>query len=54
MASQRIIGGTFTEYRSTSAVGNHHNRTDISSCGRIPILAVSHGTIAIAYDDGGT
>ena len=54
MTVQRTIGGTFAEYRSTSVPGHYHNGTDMSSTQGTPILAVLPGTVAVAYDDGGT
>jgi hypothetical protein len=54
MTAQRTIGGTFAEYRSTSVPGHYHNGTDISGSAGNPILAVLPGTVAVAYDDGGT
>lgn len=54
MTTARTIGGTFAEYRSTSAAGHYHNGTDISGSAGTPILAVLPGTVAVAYDDGGT
>src|SRR3989339_329106 len=54
MTTQRTIGGTFAEYRSTSAAGHYHNATDISGSAGTPILALLPGTVAVAYDDGGT
>ena len=54
MTSQRTVGGTFAEYRSTSAAGHYHNATDISGSAGTPVLAVLPGTVAVAYDDGGT
>jgi hypothetical protein len=54
MTSPRTIGGTFAEYRSTSAAGHYHNGTDMSGSPGTPILAVLPGTVAVAYDDGGT
>lgn len=54
MTSPRTIGGTFAEYRSTSASGHYHNGTDISGSANTPILAVLPGVVAVAYDDGGT
>ena len=52
--TQRTIGGTFAEYRSTSAAGHYHNGTDMSGSAGTPIFAVLPGTVAVAYDDGGT
>jgi hypothetical protein len=54
MTTQKTIGGTFAEYRSTSAAGHYHNGTDISGSGGTPVLAVLPGTVSIAYDDGAT
>ena len=54
MTSPRTIGGTFAEYRSTSAAGHYHNGTDMSGSAGTPVLAVLPGTVAVAYDDGGT
>lgn len=54
MTASRTIGGTFAEYRSTSASGHYHNGTDISGSAGTPILAVLPGIVAVAYDDGGT
>ena len=54
MTVQRTIGGTFAEYRSTSVPGHYHNGTDMSGTQGTPILAVLPGTVAVAYDDGGT
>lgn len=54
MTSARTIGGTFAEYRSTSAAGHYHNGTDMSGSAGTPILAVLPGIVAVAYDDGGT
>ena len=54
MTSPRTIGGTFAEYRSTSAAGHYHNGTDMSGSAGTPILAVLPGTVAVAYDDGAT
>lgn len=54
MTVQRTIGGTFAEYRSTSVPGHYHNGTDMSGSQGTPILAVLSGTVAAAYDDGGT
>lgn len=54
MTSQRTIGGTFAEYRSTSTAGHYHNGTDISGSAGTPILAVLPGIVAVAYDDGNT
>lgn len=54
MTTARTIGGTFAEYRSTSAAGHYHNGTDMSGAAGTPILAVLPGTVAVAYDDGGT
>lgn len=54
MTSARTIGGTFAEYRSTSANGHYHNGTDMSGAAGTPILAVLPGVVAVAYDDGGT
>lgn len=54
MTQQREIGGTFGEYRSTSAAGHYHNGTDITGAGGTPVLAVLPGTIAVAYHDGST
>ncbi len=54
MTAQRTIGGTFAEYRSTSAAGHYHNGTDMSGSAGTPVLAVLPGTVSVAYDDGGT
>ncbi|MFH0735446.1 MAG: T9SS type A sorting domain-containing protein [bacterium] len=54
MTLQRGIGGTFGEYRSTSVDGHYHNGVDIGNPGGTPVLAVLPGTVAVAYDDGGT
>lgn len=54
MTASRTIGGTFAEYRSTSASGHYHNGTDISGSAGTPILALLPGIVAVAYDDGGT
>ncbi len=54
MTTQRTVGGTFAEYRSTSTAGHYHNGTDISGSAGTPVLAVLPGIVAVAYDDGGT
>ncbi len=54
MTLQRGIGGTFGEYRSTSVDGHYHNGVDIGAAGGTPVLCVLPGTVAVAYDDGGT
>jgi hypothetical protein len=54
MTTQPTIGGTFGEYRSTSAAGHYHNGTDMSGPAGKPVLAVLSGVVAVAYDDGST
>lgn len=54
MTTQRTVGGTFAEYRSTSTAGHYHNGTDVSGSAGTPVLAVLPGIVAVAYDDGGT
>ncbi len=54
MTTQREIGGTFGEYRSTSVNGHFHNGTDVGAAAGTPVLAVLAGTVAYAYDDGNT
>ncbi len=54
MTTQPTIGGTFGEYRSTSAAGHYHNGTDMSGPAGKPVLAVLPGVVAVAFDDGGT
>lgn len=54
MTAQRTIGGTFAEYRSTSAAGHYHNGTDMSGAAGTPVLAVLPGIVAAAFDDGST
>lgn len=54
MTTQREIGGTFAEYRSTSVEGHYHNGTDITGAGGTPVYAVLGGTVAVAYNDGST
>ncbi|NWF90511.1 MAG: M23 family metallopeptidase [Ignavibacteriaceae bacterium] len=54
MTNPHTIGGTFAEYRSTSAAGHYHNGTDMSGSAGTPVLAVLPGIVAVAYDDGGT
>lgn len=52
--SQKNIGGTFSEYRSTSTNGHFHNGTDMSGAAGTPVYAVLGGTVAVAFDDGST
>lgn len=54
MTTQRTVGGTFAEYRSTSTAGHYHNGTDVSGSAGTPVLAVLPGIVAVSYDDGGT
>ncbi|MDP2303728.1 MAG: T9SS type A sorting domain-containing protein [Ignavibacteria bacterium] len=54
MNQQINIGGTFAEYRSTSAAGHYHNGTDISGAAGTPVYAVLPGIVRVAYHDGST
>lgn len=51
---QKQVGGSFGEYRSTSAEGHFHNGTDISGSAGTPIYAVLAGIVGAAFDDGNT
>lgn len=51
---QKQVGGSFGEYRSTSAEGHYHNGTDISGGAGTPVYAVLGGVVGAAFDDGNT
>jgi hypothetical protein len=54
MTTQRNVGGTFGEYRATSANGHYHNGTDISGAAGTPVVSALSGVVAAAYHDGST
>lgn len=54
MNTQKQVGGSFGEYRSTSEDGHYHNATDISAPAGAPVYAVLPGKIAVLFDDGNT
>ncbi|GMU84841.1 MAG: hypothetical protein AMXMBFR48_00830 [Ignavibacteriales bacterium] len=51
---QKQVGGSFGEYRSTSADGHYHNGTDISGSAGTPVYAVIGGQVGASFDDGNT